>query len=312
DNYIRRARFSKDDLARLFMDLYAGNYVEGLFLSSAIFCSPDVTMTEMLDVCTILRVKYRFRGYIHLKIIPGVSDAHIEAAMKTATRISLNLEAPNADYLKVIAPEKDFHTDIIGRLETINRAIVSGNNPNAGYTTQLIVGAAGEKDRDIMRTIGYLYRKKNLRRAYFSAFIPQPATPLEHGAAVPLAREHRLYQADWLLRFYDFEVGELAFDAAGDLPLDKDPKRAWAELHPERFPLEVNTASQQELLRVPGIGQISLRRITMHRRQSHITDKETLKRMGVVLKHALPFILINGKKEKPQREMNDTQLLLFS
>lgn len=310
DSPVRRAKFGKDELAKIFIDLYSGNFVEGLFLSSAVHCSVDHAMTEMLDVCSLIRTKYRFAGYIHLKILPGVSDAHIESAMTLATRVSLNLEAPNADYLKVIAPEKDFHGEIISRLESINRNIMNGNRPNAGYTTQLIVGAAGEHDKDIMRTIGYLYRKKNLRRAYFSAFIPQSDTPFAENASIPLKRENRLYQADWLLRFYDFDVTELPFDASGDLPLDKDPKRAWAEANPARFPVEINRVSYDELLRVPGIGQISARRIVKARRECRITDPAMLKRMGVVMKNAQPFILVDGKK--PPRPAADTQQILFA
>ncbi|MEK6796847.1 MAG: putative DNA modification/repair radical SAM protein [Spirochaetota bacterium] len=302
DSGVRRAKFGKDELARIFIDLYSGNFVEGLFLSSAVHCSVDHAMTEMLDVCTIVRTRYRFTGYIHLKILPGVSDAHVESAMKIATRVSLNLEAPNADYLKVIAPEKDFHGEIISRLEAINRNIQNGNRPNAGYTTQLIVGAAGEGDRDIMRTVGYLYRKKNLRRAYFSAFIPQSGTPFAGNSEIPLTRENRLYQADWLLRFYDFDVKDLPFGPDGNLPLDKDPKRAWAEAHPELFPIEINRVSYDELLRVPGIGQISARRIVTARHECRITDVAMLKRMGVVLKNALPFILIDGKSRLPRAD----------
>ncbi|MCL4459034.1 MAG: putative DNA modification/repair radical SAM protein [Chloroflexi bacterium] len=295
-NEFRRVSFQSAELARLFIEMRQAGLVQGLFLSSAVEGSPTLTMDRMLATVEILRLRYQFRGYIHLKILPGATFDYVEQAVRLADRVSVNLEAPNPKRLRRLCPGKDFERDLLRPLRWVKALSTQGNAPAAGQTTQFVVGAADESDREILDTTSRLYAELGLKRAYFSAFQPLPHTPLAGHPPTPLLREHRLYQADFLFRRYDFKVEELIFDGHRNLPLEADPKQVWAWHHPECFPLEVNTASPQELLRVPGIGPISAKRLIKARRQGKIKGLEDLKALGVVTKRAAAYLLLSGRQ----------------
>lgn len=305
---VPRARFAPEELARLFLEFYKRNYVEGLFLSSGVAKNTAATMEDLLKTAEILRERYRFGGYIHLKILPGAGWDYIQRAAELADRLSLNLEAPSAARLKNLSRQKDFENDLLQRMRWVSR--VQGKvRLSAGQTTQFIVGAAGENDAEILGAVSRLYREVKLKRAYFSAFQPIAGTPLENKAMAPILREHRLYQSEFLLRTYGFSYEELPFDGDGNLPLKMDPKAAAALRHPEAFPVEVNKASLDQLLRVPGIGPLSARRIVSLRRTYRIRELNELKNLGVTIKRAAPFLLLNGRA--PKLETAPKQLGLF-
>lgn len=302
--------FKPDELADLFMSLYRGRQASGLFLSSAVSGSTARTMENMIKTVEILRDRYQFPGYIHLKILPGAGLDYVERAVELASRVSLNLEAPGKDYLNKIAPGKDFEKDILLRMKWVKSLVsLQPTKLKAGQTTQFVVGAADESDRQILQTTDFLYREIDLTRAYFSAFQPIQGTPLEDHPATPLMREHRLYQADFLFRRYDFKLEELIFDVNGNLPLNVDPKMAWALSHQERFPIEINKAEKEELLRVPGIGPKSAERIVKARLIGRINSLEELKKFGTVVKWAAPFILINGRSQTKVSQLKRPSLL---
>lgn len=304
-----RIKFTPQELVKAFISLKEKRLVQGLFLSSAVEYDPKKTMEDMIKAVEILRFNYRFSGYIHLKILPGVTRDYIEQAMKLADRVSVNLEAPSGERLKKLSINKDFDRDLIGTIKVIKDLVDKGIKPRAGYTTQFVVGPAGESDRELIYLVDKLYKELGLKRAYYSAFQPIRNTPLEDYPPTPLIREHRLYQADFLLRDYGFSADELVFTKEGKLFLPVDPKLAWAMNHPEYFPVEINTADITRLLRVPGIGPKSARRIIELRRKEKIKDIETLKGLGVVIKRAKNFVLINGKRVKEEKY---TQLSLIS
>lgn len=298
-NY-RRVSFKPEELANLFITLKERGLVQGLFLSSAVSGSTEQTMKRMLTTVEILRFRYRFWGYIHLKVLPGASLGEVEQAVRLATRVSVNLEAPSAERLKKISTSKDFKNDLLLRIQWIKDIIKKTECTRAGQTTQFVVGAAGESDSEILKATDWLYNEMDLKRVYFSAFQPVENTPLESRQPTPLMREHRLYQADFLFRRYGFKLHELTFNSQGDLPLSADPKMVWARNHPERFPIEINTASKQELLRVPGIGPRSASRIIRQRRKGKIYQLEELKAFGTVARRAASFVLLDGRKPKMQ------------
>jgi predicted DNA-binding helix-hairpin-helix protein len=279
------------------MEFYRRNYVEGLFLSSGVVHSTQRTMQQLLETLEILRFRYKFSGYVHLKILPGTGEAETERAVALANRVSLNMEAPSALHLARLSNTKNYAVEIMGGMSRIHRYL--RNQPNVSHSTQFIVGAAQESDSDILDSTVRLYADYGLKRAYFSTFQPVPGTPLDGIAGAPLIREHRLYQADFLYRYYGFRMEELPYDPRGNLDLSTDPKQAYALQHPERFPLEINRASMSELLRIPGIGPRSAKKILMLRRECSFRSIEDLKRIGVVTKRALPFILVQGKKFTP-------------
>ncbi len=291
---VPRSSFTPDELAELFMEFYRRNYVEGLFLSSGVRHSTGRTMQELLETLEILRFRYKFGGYIHLKILPGAGEAETEKAVELANRVSLNMEAPSALHLSRLSRTKNFATEIMGGMSRIHR--YTTQHPDVSHSTQFIVGAAQESDQDILDSTVRLYSGYGLKRAYFSTFQPVPGTPLDGIAGAPLLREHRLYQADFLFRYYGFQIHDLAYDPMGNLDLAIDPKQAYALHHPDLFPLEINRASLSELLRVPGIGPRSAKKIFSLRRECSFRSAEDLSRIGVVMKRALPFILIQGKK----------------
>ncbi|NAZ36288.1 putative DNA modification/repair radical SAM protein [Rubellimicrobium sp. CFH 75288] len=293
-----RARFSVEEVVTLTIEFYRRNYIEGLFLSSGIIRSPDDTMRDMVRIVRTLREEHDFRGYVHLKTIPGASAELIEEAGRHADRLSVNIELPTEAGLARLAPEKDAGAirrhmgDIRLRREEAgdrsHRGTPAPRFAPAGQSTQVIVGADGADDATILRQSQRLYGAYGLKRVYYSAFspIPEPSALLPVKAP-PLVREHRLYQADWLMRFYGFEAGEIA--EGGDLDLSMDPKLAWALRHRERFPVDVATAPREMLLRVPGFGTRTVERILSARRHRRLRHADLL-RMGASLRKAAPFI----------------------
>jgi predicted DNA-binding helix-hairpin-helix protein len=299
---MKRVSFSPDDMASGFMALHRAGAVEGLFLSSGVIRGGVTTQDAILDTGAILREKYGFKGYMHLKIMPGAERDQVVRAMQLADRVSINLEAPNAERLDAIAPHKGFAEELLTRLqwvEELRRA--SEGTLRASSTTEFVVGPAGERDVELLTTTGYLYRELGLARAYFSAFRPVTETPLDNHPATDLTRRLRLYQASFLLRDYAFDVEELPFAQNGDLPLDADPKRAWADDHLRAAPLEVNRASFRELIRVPGIGKKGAARLLEARRQGKLRDLADLRSAGVVnATRAAPYVLLNGSRPVQQ------------
>lgn len=303
DRDFTRISFSPQELARLFISYYRKGLVDGLFLSSAIYSSPNRSQEETFKTIWLLRKKYGYRGYIHYKVLPGSDEALIERCARFVDRLSINLEAPSPVYLEKLSPSKNFSTQLISGLKKISQ--INKEKPlTAGITTQLVVGAAGESDKEIIDLSYSLYRKYNLWRVYYSGFMPIEDTPLENTPPCPPLREFRLYQADFLLRGYGFKPEELPFERNGNLPQDKDPKLAWAMTHREKFPVEINKADYWELLRVPGIGKISAKRIVKMRRESKIVNLKELKATGCVVKRARNFITINGKFYPSDKEDN--------
>jgi len=297
----RRATFAPDELARLFMQMHQSGIAQGIFLSSAIAGGGPNTEERLIGAAEILRRRYDFRGYIHLKIMPGAEREQIETAMRLADRVSVNLEAPNTKRLSSLAPHKTFNVELLQRLRWIEeiRCERPGRWPSS--TTQFVVGASDESDVELLTTTEFLHRETGLTRTYFMAFTPIPDTPLEDHPPTPPEREHRLYQASFLLRDYGFSAEELPFDRSGNLPLETDPKLAWARRSLREAPIEVNTASRQELLRIPGIGPKSADRIMKARRRAKLRDLSDLGRMGIVTKRTSPFILLDGCR--PPRQM---------
>jgi len=294
DRNFQRISFTPDELAKLFLQYYSKGLVDGLFLSSAINRSADQSEEKMLRTVQLLRTRYGYRGYIHYKVLPGTDESIIDAAARLADRLSINLEAPSANYLAELSPSKNYASDLVGGLEKI--AGVNRQKPlKAGITTQLVVGAAKETDREILNLSGQLYRSYKLWRVYYSAFMPILDTPLEELPPCPPLREYRLYQADFLLRGYGFTPQELVFEKNGNLPQDYDPKLAWALRHEDKFPVEVNKAGFHELMRVPGIGRISAKRIVETRKQEKFTRLDQLKRTGAVTTRARNFLTLQGR-----------------
>jgi putative DNA modification/repair radical SAM protein len=290
----RRASFRPEELARTFMQMAERGMVAGLFLSSGVAGGADRSAEKIIETAEILRGRYRYRGYLHLKLMPGQSPDYVRRACELADRVSINLEAPTPQHLARIAPSKDFWQDLVAPMREVQR--LQARQPHllpAGQITQMVVGAAGDSDQDLLATSQWLYDQLGMRRVYYSAYHPVCGEVLAPPA--PKLREHRLYQADWLLRFYGFRLEELPFQADGSLPQEMDPKLAWALGHPELFPLEVNRAPQEWLLRVPGIGPESARRILQRRRQGAIRSLEELRGLGVVVGRALPFLLLDGR-----------------
>jgi predicted DNA-binding helix-hairpin-helix protein len=299
----RAVSLAPEQLASAFAELYRGGRVVGLFLSSAIRGGAVATMDRMLASAELLRARHAFRGYVHLKMIPGSRPDQIERAMALATRVSVNMEAPTAAHLARIAPGKQWEEQILAPMRQVACAIARGRFARGGQTTQLVVGAAGESDRDIVGAADRGYRELALARVYYSAMQPRAGTPVAERAPIPFAREHRLYQVDFLLRSYGFSLDEIHFDQAGDLPLYTDPKTLWAERHPERFPVEINRADLHELVRIPGIGPRSAKRLLQMRRQQRLRDVTALREAGAAWKVASPFVLLDGKPAQRQMRL---------
>ncbi len=311
-NDVPRASFTPDEICDLTIQFYRRNYIEGLFLSSGILYSPSYTMELIYEAVHKLRTKYRFQGYIHVKAIPGADPELVKRLGLLADRMSVNLELPTADGLKSLAPNKH-RKNILTPMRQIQQGITQNKNeivafrhaPSfvpAGQSTQMIVGATPESDYQIMMVAENLYKKFDLKRVYYSAFVSVnadkslPALP----GGPPLLREHRLYQADWLLRFYGFQAQELLSEGKPNFNVLLDPKADWALRHLEQFPVEINRASYQTILRVPGIGVKSAQRIVRARRNGSL-NFDDLKKIGVTLKRALYFITCSGKMMYPTK-----------
>ncbi len=301
-----RATFTPEELAELTIGFYRRNYIEGLFLSSGILRNPDYTCEQMIRTLELLRNRYRFGGYIHAKAIPGADPRLIERLGMLADRMSVNIELPSQEGLRLLAPDKSKVSIlrpmgyISGRIEENRHDLaVYRHTPRfapAGQSTQMIIGATPDSDKQIISLAEGLYKKYGLKRVFYSAYMPVTENALlpPPGTKPPLLREHRLYQADWLLRFYGFQANELLDDAHPDLNPLVDPKCGWALRHMEFFPIEVNRAPYEMLLRVPGIGVRSAKRILIARRAGKL-DFAALKKLGVVLKRAQYFLTCSGK-----------------
>ena len=312
-NDLPRATFSVSELVNLTIEFYRRNYIEGLFLSSGVVRNPDYTMERLVKVVKDLRQVYRFNGYIHLKSIPGASQELVNEAGLYADRMSVNIEIPNEQSLQLLAPEKDFQSVFTpmryiqqGMLQSAEERKKYRHAPRfvpAGQSTQMIVGATSDSDKDILHLTSALYKRPSMKRVYYSGFVPVNGydNRLPALKQPPLVRENRLYQADWLLRFYNFKVDEIVDDSYPDLDLEIDPKLAWALRHPEAFPVDINRADYEMLLRVPGLGVKSAKMILTARRYSRLGTSH-LKQIGVVLKKAQYFITCN---ELPTRTINE-------
>ncbi len=296
----RRETLKPEELAQSFMQLNQAGFVDGLFLSSGVAGGGIGTQDRLLAAAEILRTRYQFRGYLHLKVMPGSEPAQVEQAMRLADRVSVNLEAPTTETLSRLAPQKILMEELLSPLRWVERirqnmpAWRGWNGRWPSSTTQFVVGAVGETDSELLRASDYLMRKVGLSRVYYSGFKPVVNTPLENLAAVNPWRQNRLYQASFLLRDYGFSLDEIPL-MSGFLPLEVDPKLFWAQQNLSEKPVEVNQADYHELLRVPGIGPHTARQILATRQQGRLTQPEDLRRLGLSLRRAAPFILLNGR-----------------
>ena len=301
----KRYAFKVDELARTFMELQKRHTVDGLFLSSGVAGSGSKTTERLVQVVEMIRHKYGFKGYIHMKVMPGTEYQYVEAAYRLGTRLSINIETPTAEMMRKLSAMKDLERDILAPMSWIHKLTGSEANGAVGQATQMVVGAADESDRDIFKRIDQLYTEWNLKRVYYVAFRPVRYTPLEEHPATPLGREHRLYQVDWLKRVYGFSNEELklAFDKSGFLPLAYDPKTVIALEKFDAFPIDVNGASQEQLLRVPGVGPTSAQRILRTRSRHSIDTWRDLQAMGVVRKRAWPYLVFPGHRPPKARQL---------
>ena len=306
DQDVRRCTLNEEETVNTFLDYYKRGEVFGLFLSSGVLGTPDATMERLNRIAKILRYRRGFRGYIHLKVIPGASANAIEEAVKLSSAVSLNIETPGAKHLAKLSDKKRFIEDIVEPIKLISRLTGRGNKyERVKQTTQFIVGAADETDSEIVKYMWGLYDRLNLRRIYFSAYQkidnadsgnlfsshePQALSHESQATSDVFVREHRLYQVDFLLRRYGFSESDIVFDEAGNLPLDTDPKESWAKRNPQYFPIDVNKASKDELLRVPGLGQITVDRILEHRKTARITTVNDIGKTTMRLRKANEYL----------------------
>jgi predicted DNA-binding helix-hairpin-helix protein len=305
----RRATLKPSELVKTFMAMQRAGIVQGLFLSSGIIGGGVSTQDKLITTAEILRKKHGFRGYLHLKIMPSAEHDQIERAMQLANRVSINLEAPNTKRLKVLAPHKHFIDELIEPLRSIAQIRKTRSTSHSwnyrwpSVATQFVVGGAGENDLELLSTTEYLYGSLNLKRAYYSPFRPIEDTPLENQSPTKLQRENRLYQASFLIRDYGFSLEEMPFNDLGNLPEDTDPKLAWAEIHLRGNPLEINTASRRDLLRVPGVGPRGVEAILTARRDKRIRDLENLRKIGINPGRVAPFVLLDGQQPSQQLQL---------
>lgn len=305
----RRATFKPDEFAGLFSKMNQSGFAEGIFLSSGLAGGGVRTMDKLLDAADILRKKYHFKGYLHLKIMPGSEKDQVYRAMQLADRVSVNLEAPSTERLAKLAPQKIFIEELMRPLrwvEEIRRSVPAhkfwkGKYPST--VTQFVAGGSDESDLELLNTAQWLMKNVRLKRAYFSAFHPIRDTPLENKPAVDPLREHRLYQASFLLRDYGFELEDLPFTSDENLPLHSDPKLAWAQLNLVHAPVEVNRADRRELMRVPGIGHAGAEAILSARRNQKLRDLSALKKLGIIAERAAPYVLLDGRRMASQLAM---------
>ena len=323
-NDIPRTSFTPDEIANLTIEFYRRNYIEGLFLSSGVLNNPDHTMERMVQVAKKLRTEHRYNGYIHMKTIPGASQQLIADAGRWADRLSVNIEIPTENNLKILAPDKDFKS-VLEPMKIISTGILESKEERrshrnaplfspSGQSTQLIIGATNDTDHTILKLSSALYTRRDLKRVYYSGYIPvnNYDSRLPALSAPPLRREHRLYQADWLMRFYGFRNNEIVNDENPNLDLELDPKVTWALRNPHLFPVDINTADPLMLLRVPGVGTKSVPLILMARKHNRLNSSH-LKKMGVVMKRAQFFITCNELRSQNIQDLKPEivrQLLL--
>ncbi|MBI5950085.1 MAG: hypothetical protein HY865_00375 [Chloroflexi bacterium] len=305
----RRATFKPDEFASLFAKLSAAKMAEGMFLSSGVAGGGARTQDQILATAEILRKKHQYRGYIHLKIMPGAEKAQVYRAMQLADRVSINLEAPNTERLAKLAPHKIFLEELLEPLKWVEefRSTVpaykfwKGRAPST--VTQFVAGGSDESDLELLTTTNWLNKNISLKRAYFSAFNPIPGTPFEDKPPTDPMREHRLYQASFLLRDYGFDLEDLPFTSQSNLPLQVDPKQAWAQTNLRDRPVEINKAEKRELLRVPGIGLRGAEAILSARKLRRLRDLSALRKLGVVAERAAPYLLFDGRRIATQMEL---------
>jgi len=295
---VRRCSLTPEQTAEAFLDYYRRRKVFGLFLSSGVTGTPDIAMARLISTAEILRKRYEYRGYIHLKIIPGASKAAIERAVSLSSAVSLNIETPGAGNFAKLSDKKDYLKDIIDPIKYISEITAKGSaHSRVKQTTQFIVGAAGESDSQIVQYMGGLYDRLNMHRVFFSAYqrglgessLPGENTPQIDGQE-KFVREHRLYQVDYLLRKYGFTSEEIEYDSPGRLSVNFDPKEFWASRHPEFFPVNVNTADKLRLLRVPGLGHITVNNLLKRRSEQRLRELSDIGKVTALLKKAAPFI----------------------
>ena len=300
-NY-RRHTFQPEEMVKAFMQLYRAGLVEGLFLSSGIIKGSVATQDRLLETAEILRKKYQFKGFLHLKVMPGAEKDQLRQAMTLADRLSVNLEAPNDKRLALLAPKKVFFEELLRPLQIIEQirqeepAHLGWNGRWPSTVTQFVVGAVGESDVEILSTTEFVTKQLRVKRAYFSPFSPIENTPLENQPATDPLRKVRLYQTFFLFRDYNFDLEEMPFDQQGNLPLNIDPKLAWAQANLQHDPVELNRAEPQELLRVPGIGPKGSRTILQARRQGRLSELNHLRQLGIATKRLAPYVLLDGKR----------------
>jgi len=300
DRDLPRVEVSPERLAGVFMTAYRRGWADGLFVTSGIPLSPRDTVDRLIRLLEILRFREGYQGYIHVKVIAGADGAQLRRVVELADRVSLNLEAPCPDVLRQIAPQKNFglYLQTLTEVHRLAESLRADGRPvlRSGITTQFVVGAADDTDRQILTLVDRLYRARVLHHAHFSAFRPIRDTPLEDRPETPALREHRLYQADHLLRRYGFRLDEVVFDRHGNLPLEFDPKTAWALAHPEEFPVEVLTADRERLLRVPGIGPKTVEKVLRARSTGILRDARDLAGLGVRIEAAAGFLTLRGRR----------------
>jgi predicted DNA-binding helix-hairpin-helix protein len=298
----RRATFKPEEFAQLFMYMHHSGMVEGIFLSSGVINGGVYTQDQIITTAEILRHNYNYQGYLHLKIMPGAQKEQVRQAMLLADRVSVNLEAPNTSRLKILAPHKEFIKELMTPLHWVDEIRHAEPSHRAwkgtwpSSVTQFVVGGADENDVELLSTTEQLHRQAGLARTYFSAFNPIEDTPLENHPPTPLERQNRLYQASFLIRDYGFNLEEMPFTPSGNLPLDTDPKTAWAKTYLAETPVEINQAPRELLLRVPGIGPKGAAVIIRARQQHQLRDLSSLMKLGIQARKAAPFILLSGQR----------------
>jgi predicted DNA-binding helix-hairpin-helix protein len=306
---MRRSTFKPEELAKTFVEVHRSGAVEGLFLSSGIIKGGVSTQDRLIDTADILRNKLGYRGYMHLKLMPGLERDQVLRSMQLATRVSMNLEGANENRLFFLAPMKKFEDELLMPLKWAEE-IRRNENPQLAWNgrwaatiTQFVVGPSGESDLELLSTSEFLYKKLGLKRTYYSAFFPILDTPLENHAPENPIREHRLYQSSFLLRDYGFSLEDMPFTQSGNLPLDIDPKLAWAQQNLLNTPLEINSSSREQLLQIPGIGPMGANSILKARRGRKIRSLSDLQKLGISSKRAKPFILLDGSQPAYQYDL---------
>ncbi|GAC1421840.1 MAG: putative DNA modification/repair radical SAM protein [Ktedonobacteraceae bacterium] len=302
---MKRMTFSPDELASGLDMMQRAGQVQGMFLSSGIIKGSVTTQDKIIDTAEIVRNRYRYQGYLHLKVMPGIEYEQLYRLMQLADRVSVNLEGPTQERLNALAPKKDFQRELLSMLQLAEQ--IRRTHPHeklAGTVTQFVVGAVGDTDQELLSLSNRLYRQYGLTRAYYSGFSPVIQTPFENLPAADPLREHRLYQASFLLRDYGWQVEDLPFMRDGNMELEMDPKLAWAEMHLRYAPVEIMTATREQLLRIPGIGPKSADAILRARRRGRVTELSHLHQLHIhVPQQAAPYILLDGHKSVTQMKL---------